>query len=173
MKSDELDKILDGALSSYSREEPRPGLHARVLDRIRSPQEGSRFGWLRWAVAIPAFACVLFLAVTFWSTRDSIPKSSHPARAIAQAGPVANAAPIVRARGKIKVHKRSARRMSLPKREKFPTPAPLTSEERALLAFVARLPKQAEEILINAKRRSAEPLQIEEIHIEPLESSGE
>jgi uncharacterized membrane protein YidH (DUF202 family) len=74
MKSDELDKILDGPLSTYSREEPRPGLDSRVLNRIRTARERRSFGWLRWAMAIPAFACLL-LAITFWSTRDSIPKS--------------------------------------------------------------------------------------------------
>ena len=72
MGSDELDKILDSALASYSQEEPRPGLDARVLKRIRAAGEARSFAWWRWATAIPVFACLLFLAVTFWGKRDLI-----------------------------------------------------------------------------------------------------
>src|SRR5438067_12604789 len=102
MKSDELDKILDGALPSYSREEPRPGLDSRVFDRIREARERRRFGWSRWARAIPAVACVL-LAITFWSTRDSIPKPSKPAPIISNTAPLP---PIARGAVQTKVIRR-------------------------------------------------------------------
>lgn len=62
--------------------------------------------------------------------------------------------------------------MRLPKREQFPTPTPLTAEERALLAFVEQSPRQAEKVLADTRRRSEEPIRIEEIHIEPLPDGG-
>ena len=172
MKNDELDKILDGALSSYSREEPRPGLENRVLSRIRAARERRRFEWLRWAIAIPALACFL-LAVTFWSTRPSISKPAQPAQAIGQTGPIAKAAPIAPVRGKVKVKGRRARRMSLPKREEFPTPEPLTDEERELMAFVKLAPDKAREFALDSHTSDVQPLQIKEIHIDPLRASGE
>jgi hypothetical protein len=169
MRSDELDKILDGALSSYSREESRPGLEGRVLKRIRAAPEQHRFHWLRWAAAIPALACFL-LAVTFWTTRNSIPKSRKPAPIVAK---TASPSLIARQAVQTTVARRRPKHVRLPKRGEFPTPAPLTAEERALLAFVVRSPKQAEELLTDAKSRSSEPLEIKAIHIEPLQSGGE
>jgi hypothetical protein len=58
-------------------------------------------------------------------------------------------------------------------REQFPTPTPLTDEERALLAFVAQSPKQAEEVLADAKSRSSKPIEIKEIQLEPLPDGGQ
>jgi hypothetical protein len=165
MTSKELDKILDDGLSSYSREEPRPGLEDRILNRVRAPRERRRFSWLRWAAAIPAVACVLSLAVTFLSTRHSVPKSRKPAPIIS----TAPSPPIASADMQPTVTKRRPKPVQSPKREQFPTPRPLTAEERALLAFVARSPKQAEELLADAKSRTTEPIQIEEIRIEPLQ----
>src|SRR5437879_3724578 len=60
----ELDKLLDEALTSYSSEDPRPGLEQRVLSRVRAAGAPRRFGWWRWAVAIPVFASLLVLAVS-------------------------------------------------------------------------------------------------------------
>jgi hypothetical protein len=34
---DELDRLIDGALASYSDAEPRLGLEARVVNRVRAP----------------------------------------------------------------------------------------------------------------------------------------
>jgi hypothetical protein len=167
MGSDELDKILDSALASYSQEEPRQGLDDRIFNRIRAAGEARRFAWLRWAIAIPVFACILFLAVTFWSKRDSVPRASKRAPVIAKRAPVSPVAPPA---VQMAVSRRRIKR--LPKREQFPTPTPLTAEERSLLAFVARSPKQAQ-VLADARSRSAEPIQIKEIHIEPLPDRGE
>jgi hypothetical protein len=169
MRSDELDKILDDALSTYSREEPRPGLDGRILIRVHAVREQRRFHWLRWAAAIAAFACFA-LAVTFWTTRDSTPKSRQPVRVIAT---TASPSPIAPQAVQTSVARRRPKHVHLPKREQFPTPTPLTVEERTLLAFVVRSPKQAEELFSSAKSRASEPLQIEEIQIEPLRDSGE
>jgi hypothetical protein len=169
MRSDELDKILDGALSSYSREESRPGLEGRVLKRIRAALEQHRFHWLRWAAAIPALVCFL-LAVTFWTTRNSMPKPRKPAPIVAK---TASPSLIARQAVQTTVARRRPKHVWLPKREQFPTPAPLTDEERALLAFIAHSPKQAQEVLADAKSRTAGPIHIKEISIEPLQDGGQ
>jgi hypothetical protein len=170
MKSDELDKILDNALSSYSREEPRPGLEGRVLNRIREARERRRLRWLHWALATPVFACLL-LAVTFWTTRDPAPNSRKPAPIVAKATPAPP--PIATETVQTTVTRRRLKPLHLPKREQFPTPAPLTAEERALLAFVVHSPKQAQQLLADTNSHTMEPLQIKEIQIEPLHNGGE
>ena len=45
MNGDEVDRILDEALASYSLQEPRTGLSGRVMARIRSEGAASRRGW--------------------------------------------------------------------------------------------------------------------------------
>ncbi|MGI9070253.1 MAG: hypothetical protein ACR2JB_02715 [Bryobacteraceae bacterium] len=181
MGSEELDKILDSALASYSQEEPRPGLDGRVLNRIRAAGEVRRLAWLRWMVAIPVFAS--FLLLVFW-----ISDSSKPARSTFRASTEIRGHAAFQNRdrqgavnrpqthgARVAGSRPSAKhlRLRLPKREQFPTPTPLTAEERALLAFVGRLPKQAQEVLADARSRSAEPIEIKEVHIEPLQSSGQ
>jgi hypothetical protein len=170
MRSDELDKILDNALWCYSREAPRPGLEHRILNRVRARRERRRLTWLRWVVAIPAFSCVLFFALMFLRTRDSVPKSWKPAAIISSAAPLPR---IAAGAVQTTVVKRRPKHVGLPKREQFPTPAPLTAEERALLAFAVRSPKQAEKLFADAHTHTTEPLQIKEIQIEPLQGSGE
>jgi hypothetical protein len=176
MRSDELDKILDSALSSYSKEEPRPGLESRVLNRIRASREARRFAWLRWAVAIPVLASLLFV---FW-----ILDSSKPARSKLKGAAETPQHVALQNRdrkgavNKLQKHVASAGRPSakhvpLPKQKQFPSPVPLTDEERTLLAFVARSPKQAKELLVDAKSRTAEPIEIKEIQIEPLQDGGQ
>jgi hypothetical protein len=181
MGSDELDKILDRALASYSQEEPRPGLSGRVSNRIGSA-EARRFVWLRWVMAIPAIAS--FLLLVFWIFDSSKPSRST-FRASTEIRGHAAAFPSRDREGAVNIpQKHHARvsgsrpsvkpkRLGLPKPEQFPTPTPLTAEERVLLAFVSRSPKQAQKVLGDAKSRSAEPIQIQAIQIEPLQNSGE
>ncbi len=180
MRSDELDKILDSALSSYSQEEARPGLETRVLSRIRASGQARRFAWLRWAVTIPAFAALLLLV--FWISDASKPARStvKDSAATLQYSTVFQSRDRKGAVSRIQKHLAAAIRPSakhvplpLPKHEQFPTPTPLTDEERALLAFVACSPKQAEEVLADAKSRITEPIQIKEIQIEPLQDGGQ
>ena len=57
----------------------------------------------------------------------------------------------------------------LPKLDVFPTPKPLTAEERALLAVAAKAPPQARQAIVEAQEQNKEPLHIAAIHIPPLE----
>jgi hypothetical protein len=57
----------------------------------------------------------------------------------------------------------------LPKLDVFPTPKPLTAEERALLDVAVNAPPQARQALVEVQQQSNEPLRIAAIHIPPLE----
>ena len=168
MSNDERDQIesrLDDALASYSRQEPRPGLERRVLDRIHAGA-ASRIAFPRWAWAIPAAACLLWAGI-LWTRHVATPDRApvtHMAAARAPAPPRAETPPVVN---------RPRKKKALPKLPQFPAPAPITNEERALLAFVTGAPKEAQEALIDAQQHSAEAIRIEEIKIQPLRSDGQ
>jgi len=168
MSNDERDQIesrLDDALASYSRQEPRPGLERRVLDRIHAGA-APRPTFPRWAWAIPAAACLLWAGI-LWTRHIATPDRApvtHVAAARAPAPPRAEASPAVN---------RPRKRKALPRLPQFPAAAPITNEERALLAFITRAPKEAQESLIDAEQHSAEPIRIEEIKIQPLQSDGQ
>ncbi len=166
MKSDELDKILNGALSAYSLEEPRPGLESRVLHRIRGRHEFSS-RWMPWIFVAPALASLLVIAFLRRETRlpdlpqiaVNIPVVSFKLPLLAKAAPKSEKLP------------RDSR--ALPKQKEFPTPAPLTDQERILLAVMRRPPNETRRVFAELHMLNAEPIQIEEIHIDPLQDRGE
>jgi len=153
---DEFDSLLDAALESYAKLEPPPGMEERIVARIRASRERASFGWWRWAaVAIPALAGL----VAVFTYRAAPPLD--PPRVAWTAPP----APVLAPRVTKRVQR--ARRAALPRLEVFPTPSPLTSEERALLVLVAQSPELARELLT-----PTEPKPIEPINVEPISNGG-
>jgi hypothetical protein len=162
---DDLDLMLDQALSSYCEVEPRPGIEARVLHRVRTARRGMR--WL-WLVPVP-----LVLALGF----------AFEFRAVEPPSPVSIAV-IARAPSSVtpvEVHRVSVRRQhrkrvvpgvlvvaSLPKKDVFPTPAPLTPEEEALVFMTAG---HLTETQVLADQREIEPIQIPELRIDALKDA--
>ena len=162
MKDDEL---LDKALAQYSNVEPLAGLEQRLLQRVRAEGSPRRAAYGRWASGLAVAA--LLLATAIWWGRPpvlSVELLQSQLRArVAPAPPIALAASAPRERVRSVPHRR-------PMPDVFPTPARATPEERALLALATTAPDQALEALLDLQRRSAEPIHIEEIKIEPLRS---
>ncbi len=161
----ELDRILDEALASYGAMEPRPGLERRVLHRVRAASVRRR-----WLLLVPVLAALLLaIGIRLWPgirTIDALPpQPSSIARA-----------PVIAAPRIAKVIARSARprvfprREGLPRKALFPTPSPLTPDERALLFLASKRPGQTEDF---AAHREIEPIEISELQITPLPDSGE
>lgn len=153
----ELDRILEAGLGSYSDAEPRIGLERRVLAHVRSNGR-RRVWWFGWA-AVAAAAAVM-MAVALRSPHEP-PK---PAPLVAQIPAAelkvsAPSAPPVVARRIAR-----PRPAPLPKENVFPEPSPLTREERALVAWANKAPALFE-------KPSMAPLEIPEIKIEPLNGS--
>ena len=152
MRNDELDQVLDGALAGYSSAEPLAGLEDRVLNRVHAERAAPRVGRWVWAAGVAVLAGMIATAV-LWVGQASRPV---PQQILTRAAPpvlTRAASPVLRKRH------RQARR-----------PVLLTREERALVALVTRAPDQAREALLDLQRRSTEPIQVEEIKIEPLRS---
>jgi hypothetical protein len=186
-EKDDLDLLIDSALATYADPGPDSGLEDRVLvtlaavrtDTVRERRRW-RMRWLPWAVAIPIAAGLLFLWLS--PRRDkplpaSVPQEarSAPPKAIA---PHANSSREVRPAIPRRHVIRSAQPASpvqtaqaalLPKLDVFPTPQPLTAEERALVEVVTQTPLPAREALVEAQSQDTVPIRIAEIRIPPLE----
>jgi len=171
--NDELDRMIDSALAGYSSAQPLAGLEERVLNRVRLT-DSARRRVLGWTVAIVAVTFVLLIAIL---VRMPYAPVSHgiarvqtpaPARPVPEVEQV-RVAPKHR-RGRVATRRAGSPR-PLPKLEQFPAPAPLTAEERALLAFVEHYPDEAKQ-LVTEQQKSGEPIEIQLIRIPPLQSNG-
>ncbi|MFZ0746452.1 MAG: hypothetical protein WAM85_18740 [Terracidiphilus sp.] len=186
-EKDELDDLLDAALGTYADPGPDSDLDQRILARIAAQklaEPAPRRHWLPWVIALPAAACLLLLVF-------SGPKTAHP-----PSGPATKAAvrpsqsPVITAHSEphpvahvepVRGSQRpfhaavyrpvvlAAKSAPLPKLDVFPTPQPLSPEERALVMFAARAPERERQSLIEAQKQSDEPLRIEAINIPPLD----
>jgi len=169
---DDLDQLIDRGLAGYAAHEPLAGLEDRVLNRVRLANTGRRRRvWAYSALVLPAVATLVVVGVMSWTRRPPAPKPSpiataridrRPAPGLPTVAPVVRLAVPRRAR---RIHTRT-----LPKRDLFPTPTPLTPDERALITL-ARLRPAAVETLSELQNRSGE-IRIAPIEIPPLDING-
>ena len=149
--------LIDAALGTYGDAVCRPR-SARVLSAIATSREAAgsaieiapvRRRWVPWAVAFPIAACLLLLWLTVPSRRVSGPIESqqahqyHPVpeivpRPVAPKRETRVAPPAFR--NQAEKHLQPAQTTALPKLDVFPTPQPLTAQERALLVVTGHLP---------------------------------
>jgi hypothetical protein len=160
-----LDHLLDGALATYSRQEPRPGLERRVLNRIHAEGARLRVLFLRWALPIAAVACLL-AGIALWNRPIPAPAPWVPIRT--EATPPAAIAAIPSGAKRLRRQPTNGRRAA-PKRTEFPVREALTHQERALVAFVRRTPDEAQHTFGETQSMQIEPLHIDEIQLRPLE----
>ena len=163
--NDELDPVLEDALAEYRDAEPLDGVEERVLHRMRLAQRQRRNLWYRSSAALACAALVAFAAWIGLQRRpgeivqpeqnltqrpapsltvpDATKAVSRSAREGAQSGQ-ALSANVGRA-GTVAVSRPQmlANRGVVPRLRpgQFPTPSPLTSEERALIAVARTYPQ--------------------------------
>ena len=184
-EQDEMDLLIHSALSSYADPGRESGLEKRILARIAEEDAlvtGRR--WLPWAIALPVAAGLLLLLMLSAHRQTVTPLAHHLQVPLAQQTEVANAGPepstdhrltrressgggirLLNSRGNIDTGKTEL----LPKREVFPTPQPLSPEERAFANFVARATETERQSFIEAQKRDDAPLSIAAIEIQPLD----
>lgn len=164
---DAMDKLLDEALSTYANRSPGPDLEERVLRRVRAAAVAPRRSFPRWIFAVPVAACILWVVLV---RMTRVPEPARPEVAkVAPSPAVPRIAPRIISPQRTR-NGRPQKPSTLPKQPEFPASAPVTAEERALLAFVERAPEQARELLIDARERSDQPIRMEDIQIPPLQS---
>ncbi len=173
-----VDELLDSALARYRSAEPRPGLEERLLGRLRAePQPKAWLGWTwRLAAGVAVLGTVL-LTVLLRRTVHITPGSPAPSSAVearkmdsppsrlkaAFVEPIAKSHPTRRASSYLTRQLRSQRIGEKPHKDVFPSPAPLSEQEKLLLRYVRENPAP----VLVALQRATDAL--EEIRIEPLE----
>jgi hypothetical protein len=173
VSGDSLHLLLDTALAKYSAVEPRVGLEDRILTNLLTEQEQSPVhAWWKWGLAAIAAIAVVALAMTFRWQRPSrlivvqrtpveTPNSTNRKTQVAnrEATPQPKHPAILPTR---KHHASPAVALEATpalKLDQFPSPQPLTEEEKALVGYVERDPDHAAllaEARMDSLRQNAE-----------------
>jgi hypothetical protein len=152
MKSDRhsLDRELDTALTKYAAVEPRAGLEERILASLRAePNESVRRSWWRWPLVAAASAVVIvvmFLSLVFRPWQEPsvamvrIPSSVKPPVVPAYTREANRPASIVK-HPNPSPHPTAGN--SAPRLEQFPSPRPLSEQEKLLDNYVTENRTQA------------------------------
>lgn len=154
-----VEERIDTALRSYA-EPPSSVSDARIaaaaiLERARlAPARRPLWVW-----AIPAAACLLALAVglAWW---HPAPPAPSIARTAPPSPPVAESrlpAPAPSERPARIAYRQPVHPAGPPKLDVFPTPAPLSSEEQALLVFVRHAPPAVTQAVIHDQQHWSQP----------------
>jgi hypothetical protein len=149
-----VDSVLDRALRPQLVE-PRPGLEERILANL--PTQPQRRPWWQW-MWIPALAAAALLAVVI-GMRVMHRELPAPVQAIKtveapkQEATVEPEAPAIKQLQPQRAHPPARVQVArvtpaLPKQGVFPSPVPMTDQERLLLALVRRNPEQAKAIAV-------------------------
>lgn len=157
-RGSEEDRQLDAALAKYAAVEPRPGLEERVLANLRV--ERSRVpnrAWWRWGLA-GALAAVIVVALALaWKSGKPSPQQvvQHPSTGqptpsippeptVAKDENSATQSPKRKTRPRAVQHGQdSVVAKASPKLDVFPSPQPLSEQEKILANYVAKNPENA------------------------------
>jgi hypothetical protein len=185
---DDLDRQLDTALAKYAQIEPRAGLENRVLatlhaERSRVPQRA----WWRWSVAGAVAVVVVVVALVLaWRSgkfhgRETAHRPSISAPAVSAPGLESAGSGVGPEAGKNDDHPpapgpapkhfvhgahATAVASANPKLDQFPSPQPLSEQERLLENYVAKYPERAV-LLARARFEALQRDQLEEMNAFP------
>jgi hypothetical protein len=182
-----VDELLDASLKRFGGEEPRAGLEMRVLAGVRSRQGAARRRRLVWALAACAgilAAIVLVVHSAHAPNRRPVTSASGAHRAPLQAATTAaspgSADSRIRSprlvqgpREKPRTPKPAVRATKPSRPEQFPTPMPLTEQEKLLLTYFANTTKPDLLVETNKAEGAAEisNIKVAPLEIEPLDDS--
>lgn len=157
-KEKQLDDLLDSLLSQYASAEPRPGLETRVLAQIAESRSDhkARAASLRWLIAgggLALAATALVVVLMVFRARQQ----PHSSPRVAQSGHAqqvpdrsksavehSSVAGKAQVRNRKPIAVRPARQdAELAERPAvFPTPVPLSRQERLMFSYMANTPRQ-------------------------------
>ncbi|MGB7131696.1 MAG: hypothetical protein WBD59_12850 [Candidatus Sulfotelmatobacter sp.] len=161
---DPLDRELDAALAKYAAVEPRAGIEQRILASLRAEQKQSSVRpWWGWpaigGLSVAVVVAALVLAFEFWNPAPSLTAHQSPTatlsaagKTIASVGNLRGAASRATELGTVSeqrrprgahLHSREDENAGGPKLDVFPSPQPLSEQEKMLVAYVAQHSQQA------------------------------
>lgn len=168
----ELDRKIDAALATYS--DPAESLNssalaARVLATAREKQQGIQ--WWRWGLVATVPALAVLLMVLFLPAKPKI----EPVRLTASAPPP-HQIMVTSVPAKLMVSHTVVKSRYVPpshpqpKLDVFPTPAPLTEQEKLLVAFVQHTSPETQKQVLQSSG-PIQPIAIADLIIPPLDST--
>ena len=163
-----LDRDLDLALAKYSAVEPRAGLKDRILANLKAERAHAARGWWCWPrvaalVAMVAIVVAASIAWRWWKPGGNI-AAHHASNWVREVpGPQTGSSTggeRVRQQAAVPVRTRRDHGSrgpvvvaAEPRLEQFPSPRPLSDQEKILASYVAKYPEHA--ILIAQARAEA------------------
>jgi hypothetical protein len=154
-KQMQIDDMLDSLLTNYSVAEPRPGLETRILANLREAEEKeAAHGWwsFKWLWAGVVTAAIIIGAVLI-NGRHRVEPPTNVVVKNSQPAPrpeIQSRAPIAR-QETAKIHRRKPSTPTLPQNAtlalserpaNFPTPAPLSEQDRMMFAYLENTPRE-------------------------------
>ena len=142
-----LEEQLDAALKAYGVAEPREGLEGRILATLKSERDRTAGRNWHWWPVLVAVASMLLIgaAVLLRTARSTGPLASGNQakvpglkQAPSVSGNMARALPTLRPR-----HRQNHAVPPSARRERFPSPQPLSEQELLLARYVEQFPRDA------------------------------
>jgi hypothetical protein len=151
----QLGDMLDSLLANYSSAEPRSGLETRILANLREAEKKAPQGWwnFKWIWA-GVVAAAIVVAVVLINGRHRVELPTHVIVKTSQPAPqpeIHPHAPVApQQMAKAPRHKPSAlptvrQDVALVRSQRpanFPTPVPLSEQERMMFAYLENTPKE-------------------------------
>jgi len=153
-KQMQIDDMLDSLLANYSSAEPRPGLEIRILANLREAEKQAPYEWwnFKWTWAGVVAGAIIMAAVLI-NGRHRVEPPAHVIVKTNQPAPQPEIQPHAPATPNetAKTHRRKPpaarqpRNAALALSERpavFPTPTPLSEQEKLLLSYLAGTPHE-------------------------------
>ena len=172
-EKDRLDQWVETALPQYGRAEPRVGLENRVLANLAAQRASAsavrQWWWIFGTAAVTAaVAIVLWFGSSTKNPRKSAANFTTNVASTAQTKAAATAQSTVRQKHLGAPVRRTSQRTNTvepaqsPKLSQFPSPQPLSEQERLLARYVRDFPQEAA-MLAQAQTRAEAERQLEEL----------
>ena len=174
----ELDQLIDAALPGYAEADPRPGFEQRILANALAERRSALGPFVAWALTVSAIGCLLLFMILRHNPMPSHREVQHPtdsANTPDTSLPPAVAPdlpPHIVISRPSQERAKPAAAEALPKQDVFPTPSPLTAEERTVVALSqipAQLPAPPNSPIASSSISEIDPIRIAELQITPLE----
>lgn len=151
---DDLDRVLDAALSRYAAIEPRSGLEERISANLSAERSRTmNHAWWKLGLAGVAAIVVVGIALAWRPAKRPSELARQPAISANPNAPIrlanrgGTSSAVVKKTGVRRPAPKPSRTDAVaaadPKLDQFPSPEPLTEEELALIRYVRQFPGEA------------------------------